>query len=918
MPFVQSLINDYRHQTRLYKFIADPPTTTMQRLKGLTTGSLPTFVDAGSNFASSEINEDNIIQQLINNNKSVVFMGDDTWESLYPGRFLRSYPFPSFNVFDLHTVDRGVKKHLLPEINAEDYSLLIGHFLGVDHCGHRYSPDHPAMANKLTEMDDVIRSVVENLDNDTILIVLGDHGMTKTGDHGGDSQSEVNSALLLHSMRPKVWSEDQVLKQVSQIDLVPTLAPLLGVPVPYSNLGALITVVAFEHKAVDADMLLLKALAANQHQISNYLLHYNQISNDLPGPEMAVFNEMESSMQPSSSVSKPARLKQADRYLRYMKKAKEMCQRIWAKFDINLMLIGCLQVLYTILLHAMSLWGVTQSSTSYEVCLCQLALTFTSLVVSYLATPALYSAIIQSFLFTLCIVICLSSRQKVQGASLADLLSLACLAGLCLCSLSNSLLVYEDKCSHYLTQSVLLLTWLTHVLTIIKRDLPKGKDRNKLSTCLVKVGKSNSTYLLFSLSILVRLGHVFGACRKEQEGCEVSLFFTPLSSLHGELGTYKSIRFWLMSVPAVVLPVAAVRRVLTVRGHLNGRSPLTLAATYALPIISFLVIFDWAAGNAIALQVWQRTLFARAVYFIAIGTVILAFSWPKAIYSLSNSSRTIEYDGSVSSLYNYLKRSLESKASENSHPLVYGLGIIYSAVYIIMATTLALVLLMIAGDGMACSLTFLFCTLLLYLDLHQFVIKQQTDSSITSALCWYLIAKYFFYATGQQQTITSIRWDAAFHGFAQDHSSHIVPAILLFASTFSSQILCSLLLPMLLIVTESPQSIVRSLQVCPPRSISGLGEITLVEQEPETRQRLLRLFIAYLLSHLCKSFASLGAAVLLRRHLMVWKIFAPAFIYEGASFIVTSLACILSYMLFMRITRSLQTYLSKFSLVHSD
>ena len=38
---------DYPQQTALFRFIADPPTTTMQRLKGLTTGSLPTFVDAG-------------------------------------------------------------------------------------------------------------------------------------------------------------------------------------------------------------------------------------------------------------------------------------------------------------------------------------------------------------------------------------------------------------------------------------------------------------------------------------------------------------------------------------------------------------------------------------------------------------------------------------------------------------------------------------------------------------------------------------------------------------------------------------------------------------------------------------------------------------------------------------------------------
>lgn len=47
LQFVNSLLQDQSEQTRLYKFVADPPTTTMQRLKGLTTGSLPTFVDAG-------------------------------------------------------------------------------------------------------------------------------------------------------------------------------------------------------------------------------------------------------------------------------------------------------------------------------------------------------------------------------------------------------------------------------------------------------------------------------------------------------------------------------------------------------------------------------------------------------------------------------------------------------------------------------------------------------------------------------------------------------------------------------------------------------------------------------------------------------------------------------------------------------
>lgn len=36
-------------------------------------------------------------------------------------------------------------------------------------------------------MDEVVARVIENLADDTVLLVFGDHGMTETGDHGGDS-----------------------------------------------------------------------------------------------------------------------------------------------------------------------------------------------------------------------------------------------------------------------------------------------------------------------------------------------------------------------------------------------------------------------------------------------------------------------------------------------------------------------------------------------------------------------------------------------------------------------------------------------------------------------------------------------------------------------------------------------------------
>ena len=76
---------------------------------------------------------------------------------MFPRRFAQSFPFPSFNVKDLDTVDNGVMDHLETELNQSDWQMLIAHFLGVDHCGHTFGPDHPKMAEKLEQMDSVLR-----------------------------------------------------------------------------------------------------------------------------------------------------------------------------------------------------------------------------------------------------------------------------------------------------------------------------------------------------------------------------------------------------------------------------------------------------------------------------------------------------------------------------------------------------------------------------------------------------------------------------------------------------------------------------------------------------------------------------------------------------------------------------------------
>lgn len=64
LPVMREMLDRWPERTRLFRFMADPPTTTLQRVKALVTGSLPTFVDASSNFAAMELQEDNVIDQV--------------------------------------------------------------------------------------------------------------------------------------------------------------------------------------------------------------------------------------------------------------------------------------------------------------------------------------------------------------------------------------------------------------------------------------------------------------------------------------------------------------------------------------------------------------------------------------------------------------------------------------------------------------------------------------------------------------------------------------------------------------------------------------------------------------------------------------------------------------------------------------
>lgn len=241
---------------------ATSPTITMPRIKALTTGSIPSFLDMILNFAESDTSstlgtQDTWLAQMkAKETGKLVMYGDDTWLKLLSETFDRADGTSSFFVSDFTEVDNNVTRHVPEELKHTDWNTMVLHYLGLDHIGHKTGPRGPNMISKQREMDTIVRQIYnafkkEPALNSALLVLCGDHGMNDAGNHGGSTAGETSPALVFISPKfksitpgfeaPAPFKDDyQYYTTVEQSDIVPTLAALLGFPVPRNNLGAFI------------------------------------------------------------------------------------------------------------------------------------------------------------------------------------------------------------------------------------------------------------------------------------------------------------------------------------------------------------------------------------------------------------------------------------------------------------------------------------------------------------------------------------------------------------------------------------------------------------------------------------------------------------------------------------------------------
>ena len=150
---------------------------------------------------------------------------------------------------DLDRLDKNVAQAVDEALAAgSDFDIMLAHIIGVDSAGHTYDSQSSEIERKLRDSEDIIKNIVEKMDDKTTLVVFGDHGMTVDGNHGGASLLEMRTALFAYQKTPFPMHEkhsdpryadafEAMDKTVKQVDLAAILSVLLDLPFPFSNLG---------------------------------------------------------------------------------------------------------------------------------------------------------------------------------------------------------------------------------------------------------------------------------------------------------------------------------------------------------------------------------------------------------------------------------------------------------------------------------------------------------------------------------------------------------------------------------------------------------------------------------------------------------------------------------------------------------
>lgn len=490
----------------------------------------------------------------------------------------------------------------------------------------------------------------------------------------------------------------------------------------------------------------VKALHLTAQQMSRYISEYAGVSSDLPESTFhsvtvllkKADNELQALMtsvasgDPTKDVL--SRLQHLQmQYQTYLTQVRQMCQDVWARFDMTSMLVGILTMTIAALAELAFLMHWTKDTDQTPHFLYLVIVGLAVHVVYYmLHTLLLMQTVLPllSLALVLTLLLCLSitlgkkiievSRQLTWSDRTDNFVAMTILCLCCLIYFSNSFVVYEDVTQHFLAQSLLWYIAFRTMLGFIKTSDPNAK---RPLIKIVKKGKTSSLvdileiltqpaaamfFVTCACSVLLRLTAFFRSCREEQWACKPSVLQV-LPSSTGEATRYKNQRYFF-SAGCLLATLWFIRKWMLHYGNLNGDRVNVLGMKFIMPLGGVCCALYWAVQalpqkELDALAGWQQCLMAQLVYACVILHMIMVLAQPVFVYiwhpSPANtisppSSRGISF--TIPFVYRHLRENWNNRDEEDRTAAAYGLGSVYSCSVWALAASVFLLLVLLLGE----------------------------------------------------------------------------------------------------------------------------------------------------------------------------------------------------------------------------
>lgn len=552
-----------------------------------------------------------------------------------------------------------------------------------------------------------------------------------TGDHGGDTVDETNALLFAYTKRSFHKDDELTGRETRQIDLVPTIASVLGIAIPFSNLGTINynLLPNIPNAYLNFRQQFLLHSWQNVLQLRHYFTNYTTAAND--GVATTFANDVLDdqfmkflvlSHRATTLYTDAARENFHRDHKQFLRRVLDLCRGVWVNFDAaqmshGLIIVAIVTIQLYLLIGCMRIVYFDRIFTRTRILLIYLGNIVTAIVATFFYSDLGFVTLEHGMVVMIAIynigymaMLCIGYWYAIAEClnrmeSLANVLPRIVLIAAVSVFYSNSFIIEEQKILCYMVMGMILL--LLHGIQRV--NSVSDRARFKFSTIIRSNWMKMAAITVFAL-VSLRWSYKSFRCREEQSNCTDFRAWMGNSFDHKDLGlanrTERQEKADIVPVIVLAIFVTFARMFLRFCGSQVGFRPSVVMAKYG-PIVAAFCIgghFILSRAQMPGVKAINVDALAWCTYTIFALHLIVIIVCPLMVYVQRDPVADGEstYAKSIPSVFQMLKRKLGGHNGGNGDEekaYVIGISTVYSSVIIAFAVTLTMLLANLLGPN---------------------------------------------------------------------------------------------------------------------------------------------------------------------------------------------------------------------------